>query len=91
MAKKSSRARAQGQQLREGMANAYIETLREFAPRSTERLISAGIQLLEAHREFLGERIARLEQAKASIAQSPSRASRTVRVRGSRKSTRKAT
>lgn len=69
-------------QLREGLADLHIEALKQFAPRSTERLINSGIELLEAHRELLAERIARLQRAKARISSKAGQsATRKVTVR----------
>jgi ubiquinone biosynthesis protein UbiJ len=78
-------------QVRDNLADVVIETWQKVAPRSTERLIAASIQWLEAHREFLAERIERLEKAKAKVAKaSPRRAARKVPVRGGARRTKKA-
>jgi hypothetical protein len=89
MAKKtaSSRVARNRSQLRQNLADLLIETLREFAPRSTQRFINSNIELMEAHREFLAERIARLERARARVSKQTRRtASRRVPVRRRRAS-----
>ena len=68
MPKSAARIASSSRQFRETLADVYIETLRELAPRSTERLINSGIEMLEARRELLAERIGRLEKAKARLA-----------------------
>lgn len=82
MPKTAARVASSSRRVRETLADAYFEALRELAPRSTERLINSSIEMLEAHREFLAERIARLEKAKARVGGRGARAAaRKVRVR----------
>jgi hypothetical protein len=81
VATKSSNLAKKKVQMRESLADVWLETLRESAPRSTQRLIDASTQWLEAHREFLSEHIERLERAKAKIAKPSRGASRKVPVR----------
>ena len=66
MAKKK-RASGARTQLQSSVTDLFVETLKEFAPGSTQRLINSGIELMEAHREFLAERIARLEKIRARV------------------------
>jgi hypothetical protein len=82
MAKTASQVARQSLALRQTLTDLYLEFLREFAPRSTERLINSGIELMEAHRELIAERIARLEEARKKL-NAPTRrtASRKVAVR----------
>jgi hypothetical protein len=84
MAKKR-RASGARTRLQSNVTELFVETLKEFAPGSTQRLINSGIELMEAHREFLAERIARLEKIRARISSSaPQSARRAVRVRRAR-------
>jgi hypothetical protein len=87
MANKPSRIAMQHAQVRQNIADLWIETLRELAPRSTERLLNSGIELLEAHREFLAGRIAHLENAKQQVSKKSSRkpAARKVLVRSAKR------
>ena len=88
MAKRKRTVTRQGQ-LQNRMTDLFIETLKEFAPGSTQRLISSGIELMEAHREFLAERIARLERIRTRVSQGRRRAaSRQVAVQTRRTSRR---
>lgn len=81
MAKKASRVARKGTQLRQNVADFYIELLREFAPRSVERLLNSGIELMEAHKELITERIQRLETAKTKISSGRRTARRRISVR----------
>ena len=76
MAKKTTVARRRSQ-VRNSMTDLFLETLKEFSPGSTQRLINSSIELMEAHREFLAERIARLERVRTRI----SKSSRQIRSR----------
>jgi len=85
MAKKTSQIASKSAQLRQSVADLYIEFLRQFAPRSTERLINSTVELMEAHRELIAERIARLERARTRIAaKSRVAAGRKISVRNRR-------
>jgi hypothetical protein len=68
MAKKTSQIASKTTQLGQTLAELHIEFLRQFAPRSTEHLINSAVELMEAHRELIAERIARLERARARLA-----------------------
>jgi hypothetical protein len=85
MAKKS-RATAVAR-VESGATDLFIDILKEFAPGSTQRLINSSIEFMEARREFLAERIARLEKVRTRIssARKP-QASRAVPVRARRAS-----
>jgi hypothetical protein len=92
MPTKTAQAARKTGQLLESLAELYVETLQEIAPRSTERLINSGIEMLEAHRELLAGRIARLQQAKDRLTKSSSAArTRKVAVRRGRSTRRKKT
>ena len=85
MANTSANLARKHSQLRGDLVELYIEALQKFAPRSTERLINSSIELFEAHREFLAERIERLENAKAKMSKKAGRArSRTVPLKRTR-------
>jgi hypothetical protein len=83
---KTRRASGARTQLQSSVTDLFVETLKEFAPGSTQRLINSGIELMEAHREFLAERIARLEKIRARVSSSgrQTTARRAVRVRSGR-------
>jgi hypothetical protein len=81
MAKKASRVARKSTLLRQNVSDFYIELLREFAPRSAERLLNSGIELMEAHRELITERIQRLETAKTKISSGRQTARRRIAVR----------
>jgi topoisomerase IA-like protein len=82
VAKRASNLMKKQMEVREGLADLWVETLRRVAPRSTKRIIDSSVQLMEAYREFLAERIAKLQKTKASIAKTSTRAaSRKVPVK----------
>ena len=90
MATKASNLAKKQMQVRENVADLWVETLRSVAPKSTEHLLTAGMHWLEAHREFLAEHVARLEKAKAKVAKGSRRAaSRKVPVKGTARRTGK--
>jgi hypothetical protein len=85
---KAKQASTRNVQLENRMTDLFIETLKEFAPGSTRRLINSSIELMEAHRELLAERIARLERIRARIAEpARTRSNRRVAV-GTRRASR---
>ena len=91
MAKKRTASGRQAR-LQNTVTDLFIETLKEFAPGSTQRLINSGIEMMEAHREFLAERIARLEKVRTRVSKSGRRTgSRAVPVRTRRASSTKRT
>jgi hypothetical protein len=75
MAKKR-RSSGRQAQLQNRVTDLFVETLKEFAPGSTQRLINSSIELMEAHREFLAERIARLERVRSRVSKGGRRAGR---------------
>jgi hypothetical protein len=93
---KTRRASSRQVQLQNRVTDLFIETLKEFAPGSTQRLINSSIELMEAQREFLAERIARLEKLRGRVSPTASggqaaasrrrAASRRVAVTGARRS-----
>ena len=85
MAKKSRMTRSRTQ-VRNSLRELVIGAIREFSPGSTQRLINSSIELMEAQREFLAERIARLEQVRGRLSQSGRQTSRAVRVRARKRS-----
>jgi len=88
VAKKAAKLAGRRAQAQEDVIDVWIETVRRMAPRSTKLLLDSGMQLLEAHREFLAERIERLERAQARITKSnprPAARSKRVTVKASRK------
>ena len=92
MAKKAAKLASRSAQAQEDVIDVWIETVRRLAPRSTKLLLDSGMQLLEAHREFLAERIERLEQARSRIAKTASAAparSKRVTVKASSKRAKK--
>jgi hypothetical protein len=73
VAKKTAKLAGRRAQAQENVLDLWIETVQRMAPRSTKLLLDSGMQLLEAHREFLAERIERLERAQSRISKTASR------------------
>ncbi|MEE8155553.1 MAG: hypothetical protein V3T53_11425 [Phycisphaerales bacterium] len=80
MAKKKSKVASRSREVTNRLADLHLGTLREVAPRSSEKLIDAGISLLEAHREFLAEGIDRLQRAKQEVSKGKSHGPKSRKV-----------
>jgi len=89
MPNRATQAARKTGQLLESLADLYVEALKELAPRSTERLLNSGIEMLEAHRELLAARITRLRDAKAKLSKAGGGGARKVAVRRGRARSKK--